>query len=199
MPAAGPGPAVGPAPAGEVALGQHGQLERRVEEAALEGLEHDPDARVGELRPRWRVVVERGGQAVLAEQGGQPGAAAPALGAHDDPVALGPEAAQLPHQPLAVADDRIPAGGGHHLGAGALRGGGHGEHGGVGVGQQAIERQVEAGELLAVGAPRLGQGAGQGRLLVEQLGGPVAHAAGLDQQHQGVGGQQVDEQVLVGR
>ena len=66
------------------------------------------------------------------------------------------------------------------------------------MGQQAVEGQVEAGELLAVGAPRLGQGAGQGGLLVEQLGGPVAHAPGLDQQHQGVGGQEVDEQVLVG-
>ena len=35
---------------------------------------------------------------------------------------------------------------------------------------------------------------GQRRLLVEQLGGPVAHAAGLDQQDLGVGGQQVGEE-----
>ena len=42
----GPGPAVGPAPPGEVALGQHRQLQGRVEEAPFEGLDHDPDARV---------------------------------------------------------------------------------------------------------------------------------------------------------
>ncbi len=67
------------------------------------------------------------------------------------------------------------------------------------MGQQALEGQVETGELLAVRAPGLGQRAGEGRLLVKQLRGPVAHAPGLDQDDEGVGGEEVDEQVLLGR
>ena len=45
-------------------------------------------------------------------------------------------------------------------------------------------------------APGGGQGVGQGRLLVEQLGGPVAHPPGLDQDDQGVVAQQVAEELL---
>ena len=48
-------------------------------------------------------------------------------------------------------------------------------------------------------APGGGQGLGQGVLLVEQLDGPVPDAARLDQHDLGVGGQQVGEQLLVGR
>ena len=192
----GSGPAVGPPTTGEVALRQHRQLERGIQEAAFERLEHDPDTGIGQ-GGRGGGVVEGGGQTVIAQQGGQPGAAASTLGAHHDPIPVGPEAAQLAHQPFAVADDRVPSGRGDHLGARALRGGRHGQDGGVGVGEQPIERQVQARKLLASGPPGLGQGAGQGRLLLEQLGGPVAHAARLDQQHQGVGGQEVDEQVLL--
>ena len=44
------------------------------------------------------------------------------------------------------------------------------------------------GNSSLAGAPGLGQGAGQGGLLVQQLGGPVPHAAGLDQQDQGAVG-----------
>ena len=118
----GSGPAVGPPATGEIALGQHRQLERGVQEAAFEGLEHDPDTGIGQ-GGRGRGVVEGGGQPVIAQQGGQPGAAASTLGAHHDPIPVRPEAAQLAHQPFTVADDRIPSGGGDHFGSGALRGG----------------------------------------------------------------------------
>ena len=70
--------------------------------------------------------MEWGGKAVVAEQARQPGSAAPTLGAHDDPVALGAQVAQLPHQALAVSDHGVPTGGGNHVGTGTLRRGRHG-------------------------------------------------------------------------
>ena len=54
---------------------------------------------------------------------------------------------------------------------------------------QARERRSPASR-----APRLGQRAGQVGLLGEDVGGPVAHAARLDQQHLRVGVEQVEEQ-----
>ncbi len=56
--ASGPGPTVGPPPAGDVGLGQHGQLHRRQQEAPLERLHDDGAARRGEVvgRPRRRAA-----------------------------------------------------------------------------------------------------------------------------------------------
>ena len=70
-------------------------------------------------------------------------------------------------------------------------------HPGRGVGQQAVEGDVEAGcPVTRLEPPGAGQGVGQGRLLVEQLAGPVPDPAGLDQHHQGVVAQQVGDQLL---
>jgi hypothetical protein len=68
------------------------------------------------------------------------------------------------------------------------------------VAEQPVELHVQPGEVDAVGhVPGLGQHAGEVGLLGEQVGGPVAHATGLDQHHLGVGPEQVEEDVLVGR
>ena len=48
-------------------------------------------------------------------------------------------------------------------------------------------------------SPTPGEGAGQVGLLGHHVGGPVADAAGLDQQHLGVGGEQVGEEDVLGR
>ena len=60
---------------------------------------------------------------------------------------------------------------------------------------------MEAREGSAVGVvarpPRLGQRAGEVVLLGQQVGSPVPHPPGLDQQHLGVGRQQVGEQALL--
>ncbi len=61
---------------------------------------------------------------------------------------------------------------------------GHGPGRRVGAGEQPVEREVQRREGFAVvHPPGLGQRAGQIGLLGEHVGRPVAHAAGLHQQH----------------
>ncbi len=67
LPPPGPGPAMGPAPAGDVGLGEHGQLHRGQEEAPLERLHHDAAARGGEVGG-LAAVGEREVHALVAEQ-----------------------------------------------------------------------------------------------------------------------------------
>jgi hypothetical protein len=65
------------------------------------------------------------------------------------------------------------------------------------VGEQPVERKVKARKLALGGdTPGLRQRAGQVGFLVEQLGGAVAHAPGLDQQHLGPGAEQIEQRVL---
>jgi len=177
----GPGPPVGAPPAGHVALGDHRQPDAGHDEPALEG-------RNGQARPGPDQLVARsfGGvgdhQAGLGERPQHPVGRAPALGAHDDAVAVGDELAHLLHELLAVGDHRVPAPGLHDGGVGSL---GHGRdvpHRRGRARQQAVEVDVQAREHVPVGAPRLGQRVGQRCLLVEQLARPVAHPSGLDQQ-----------------
>ncbi len=77
-------------------------------------------------------------------------------------------------------------------------------HGGTGVLQQAIKRQIQprehgvlaGGRSNGVSAPGGRQGGSQVGLLGQQVGGPVTHAAGFNQQHQRVGAQQVAQHRL---
>ena len=63
--------------------------------------------------------------------------------------------------------------------------------------EQAVERHMQAGELpLGRDAPGLGEGPRQVGFLVEQLRSAVPHAPGLDQQHLGLGAEQVEQGVL---
>ncbi len=79
---------MGPAPPGYVALGQYRQLQGWVKEAPFEGLKDHPHTRCDEFRAVGAPLVESRWQTVLTEEGRQPLAAAPAVGADDDPVAL---------------------------------------------------------------------------------------------------------------
>ena len=137
---------------------------------------------------------------MVGEQRPQPRRGALAVGGHDDAVAVGGQVAQLPHDALGVAGRRRDAHRRDRRHVGALRRGGHRPRRGRGVGQQPVEREVQPREvLLAAGghrAPGLGQRGGQVGLLVEEVGGAVAHAARLEQQHERVVAHQVEEHVL---
>jgi hypothetical protein len=150
--AAGPpaGPAVRSAPAGQVTFGEHGDLERRPEEPALEALHPQVDPRVGQA------ALVTGVQPVVVQHRGQTGSAPLALGADDDPVALRAQRPQLGHEPLASAADRVPPGRRDHRRARPFGSRGERPRGGLGPGQQPVERQVQPGEGVASGTPRLG-------------------------------------------
>ena len=102
----------------------------------------------------------------------------------------------------AVADHRVPARALHLGGVGAV---GHADDvpgARLGVGEQAVELEVQAGEAVRGAAvlgraPRHRQGRGQVGLLGQQVGGPVAHAAGLAQQDLGVVAHHVEQGPLV--
>ena len=178
-----PGGAVGTAATGEVVLGDHGQLDGGQDAAALQRADVDGrrDAVAGQQRPHPR------GRAL-------------AVGGHDDLVPVAGQLGELAHDALGVAGgDRDP-----HRGdggdVGPLGGGGDGPGRRVGVGQQPVEGEVQAREAVVLprrgGAPRLGEGGGQVGLLGQQVGGPVAHAAGLEQEHQRVRPDEVEQHVL---
>ncbi len=191
---------VGPAPAGDVALDEDGQLDLGEDEAPLEGLDHDP---AGPGFAQDAGLHQGEGDAPLPQQAGHAGGRALALGGHHQLVALAHKVGHLAGEAVGVAHDRVPAPGLDSDDVGALGRAGDGPRRGGGVGQEAIEGEVEAGPLrfLPVGlgrAPGGGQAGGQRRLLVEQVGGPVAHPAGLDQKDEGVGSEQVEEGVVAG-
>ena len=84
-PGAGARPAVGPPAPGEVSLGQHRQPQGGQHEAPLQGLDHDPSARCGQV---GGLVDHRQADPLLPQDGGQPRRAPGALGAHGHAVAV---------------------------------------------------------------------------------------------------------------
>ena len=82
VPLAGPGPPVGPAAAGEIGLGQHGDLGAGEDAAPLEGLHDQVAAGLGE------VAVFPELEAPVAQQPGQAGGRAGAVGPQHHPVAV---------------------------------------------------------------------------------------------------------------
>ena len=172
---------MGPPTAGDVGLGQHGEL------------------RTGEdATPFERADLDGQVEAPIAEQVAQALGRTLAVGGDDDPVALALEVVELADERLAVADDRVPAGGGHGRDVGAVGRDGHGPHGQrprpVRRGEQRLELGVQPGEAPVVAdLPGPGQRGGEVVLLGQQVGGPVPQAAGLDDDDEPVGGHQVDD------
>jgi hypothetical protein len=182
-----PGPAVRPAPAGEVGLGQHRELGRAQDRAPLQRGDDD-----------------LGGDALGREQVAHAGGRAVAVGADHDAEALGLERGQPGHEAPAVADDRVPPAGLDLGGVRAVRHVDQVPHRRAGVGQQPVEvdvqrREAVAGAAIGRGAPGDRERRSQVGLLGQQVGGPVAHAAGLAHEDVGVVADQVDQHVLVGR
>jgi hypothetical protein len=65
------------------------------------------------------------------------------------------------------------------------------------VGEQPLERQVQPRQAVARRIPRLGQRRGEVDLLGDDVRRPVAHALRLDQHHQAVGRDEVEQHLLV--
>ena len=200
VPGPGAGDPVGPAPAGHVLLADHGEAAGREDAAPLEA-GHDHVATGGR-----RVAAPLEADPFVAERLGHPGGRALAVGGQDDAVALGEELAELGHHALGAAHHRVEPVGLDGRGVGPVGGVGDGQDRRRRMGEQAVEGQVQAeGRRRAVrggcrvGAPRAGQHAGQVGLLGQQVGGPVPHAAGLDEHDPGVGRDEVEQHVLLGR
>ena len=184
---------MGPAAARDVAFGEHGQLDVREDEALLEGLHDHPDAGSGEI------VAGVEGQAFVGQGPGHALGRPSALGADHDPVPLPEVLVDLLHQVLGPTHDRVPP-----LGRDGRRLRTLGRVGQMPdrcrrVRQQTVEREVQPRKArlgadgagvdgTGAGPPGAGQRGGQRRLLVEELSGPVAHAARLDEQRPSASG-----------
>ena len=181
----GPGLAVGPAAPGEVGLGQQRHLDAPQHRTALE-----------------RGDVDLGVDALAGQQVAEAGGRSLAVGADHHPVALAAQRLQAGEQPAAVADHGIPPRALHLGRVGAV---GHAHdvpRARLRVGEQAVELEVQAGEAVVGRAilgrpPRHRQRRRQVGLFRQQVGGPVAHAAGLAQQDLGVVAHDVDQRALV--
>ena len=188
-----PGLAVAAAAAGEVALGNDGQLRGGQQEAAVQGGHRHVAAGTGE------VGVGAGHaelEAAVAQQLGEALGRSLAVGGHHHPVALGQQAAQAGGQRFAVAHHGAPARGLNHRGVGVRGCAAHRPHRLI-TGEQAVGAGVQAGEgSVCVAGPGAGEAAGEVVLLGQQIVGAVAHTAGFDQDHLAGGGQEVGDQLV---
>ncbi len=134
-PARPPGPAVDPAPAGEVGLGHHRQLEGRQHEPLLDRGHGDPGS-----GPDVGLVGERGDDALVGQGPADPLGRTRAVGGEHDAVAAVEKPPDPPGESRRVAMhalDRRPRDVG---GVGPVGGRQHRPGVGPGVAQQPIER-----------------------------------------------------------
>ncbi len=101
------GTAVGPATAGEVALGDDRQAGRRQRHAGVQRGGHHVAAGAREVAAG--APVDGQVEAVVAQEGGEAIGGALAVGGHDDAVPVGEQLGQPAHQPGPVADHGTPA------------------------------------------------------------------------------------------
>ena len=183
-------PPVHAPPSREVGLRDERDLRAAEHRPALERCDHDAD-----LARHDRVAGAV--DAVLVEHVGEAGRAAGAVGRDHHPEAVGPQLGEpLPH-PLGAPDHRIEAGGLEQRGVGRLGGGEQVGGPGRGVREQAVERERQAGRVVAHRTPGRRERRGERGFVVEELLGAVADAARLAQQDEGLGGEQVGEEVVV--
>ena len=192
---AGAGGAVGATPPGEVGLGDDRQLRLVEHRAHVQRRDDDAPAGPGEGGGvRLAALDDREVETVLGQETGEVRRRALTVGGHDHAETVGEQLADAHDDPAAIAERGGPAGG---IDGGRLGAVGRVEHlpgGGRYRCEQAVGIEVQAGERVVVGPPGLGERAGEVILLGEQVGGPVAEPARLDEQHLGVGWQQVGEQ-----
>ena len=176
---------------GEIAFGKDRQLGRRKRTATMQRSGDDVAAGPGEIGcGRGDGEVE----SAVAEQLGEPGRAADAVGRDDDAVLVGDQLGQPLGQTLAVADHRPPSGGLHHRRVGMLGCGAERPHR-LRTAEQPIGVGVQAREsAICVAGPRRCQRPGQVVFFGEQVVGPVAHAPRLDQRNLARGRQQIGDQ-----
>ena len=200
------GLAMGPSTPGDVGLGQHGQLDARQDEAPLDRLDDDLQAGRRPLVDVRLIARRHDGdlQPLIAQHHLQTVGRTLGVGGQDHAVAVGQQPLQLRHEARRIAHHRCPA---HRLddrGGGSLGRRRHRPHRRRSVGEQPVEREVQTWECSSCGEHRAGlvrtprhrQRACERGLLVEQIGGPITHAAGLDQHDERVGRDEVHEDVL---
>ncbi len=167
---------------GEVGLGDERESRTRQHHAALERCHDDVDV-----------------DALGTEQFAQPRRRPGALRREHDSVALAFERAQPARQRVGVADDRVERRRRDARCVGVLGRRQQRHRACRRVREQSVERERQTREVtLAVVAclPRDGQRGGERGFVVEQVLRAVAHALGLDEQRERVGGQQVGEEVF---
>ncbi len=184
--------AVGAAPAGEVGLGDDGQLGGGHAAAAVQGCRGDVPAGFGEVGVG---ADGREAQTAVEQQAAHPLGGTLSVGRDHDPEAIGEQLAQAVGEAFAVAHHRPPTARVHHRRIGVLGCVADGPHR-LAARQQAVGVGVQPGECLGgVAGPGAGQGAGQVVLLGQQVVGPVAHAPRLDEGDLGGGRQHVGDQL----
>ena len=192
---AGSGGAVGAPAAGEVGLGDDRQLRLVEHRAHVQRCDDDATAGAGEGGGVGLAALDdREVETVLGEQAGEVRRRTLTVGGYDHAEAVGEQLADAHHDAAPVAESSGPAGGVDCRRLGTVRCVEHLPGGGRHRREQAVGVEVQSGERVVVGAPRLGQRAGEVVLFGQQIGGPVAQSSRFDEQHLGVGWQQVGEQ-----
>ncbi len=173
-------PAVHPAAAGEVGLGDECQSRARQHHAAFQGRDRDTG-------------VEALGRKHVA----QPLRRTGTLRGEHHAVTLAFERAQPSCEGVGVAHDGIERSGRDARGVGPVRRAEHRHRTRRGVREQAVERERQARELgIAGGVPRDRERRRERRLVVEQLLRAVAHALRFDEQRDRAARQQIGEEVV---
>ncbi len=206
---------MGAAASGEVGLGQDRHLGRRHHHAALEGGHHDAHAGPRQVGAVDGLVVVKGDDghdhALLGQHRGQPRRRGRPLGAHRHRVAARHELRQARRQQGPVAVDGLDATRHHRRSRRRVGDRHHRQHRSGAVLEQPFVVDVQPREALgrsraprrpSAGDPRDdapgdGEGAGQGGLLVVELGGAVTDAAGIDEHDPPTGPDQVGQDPLV--
>ena len=145
---------------GDVALGQHGELRARKNEAPLERRHGDVPAGSGEIGP---TRVEAEVHAVIGQQVMHPFGRPGAVGTDGDAVPVGEQLIDLAHERRTVADDRIPTGGRHGRDIRPFGCGGDGPGRRVGLGEQPVEVDVQLRERRRRRHPRSWPASARGR------------------------------------
>ncbi len=189
-----PGPPMGPAPPGEVGLGQHRELERRQHRAPFHGSHHEMTAGNGEIGPR---AGRRQFQTVHRQQVAEPIGGRHGVRRHDHPVPVGQQLADLGDGGSDVAHDRLEPGGRERRGAGTV---GHARDRPdrrVGPGQQAVEGNVQTVDVVGGDVPGPGQRRREVGLLGQDVRRPIPDPTGFEHHDQPVGRQQVGQDHVV--
>ena len=186
-----------------------------VEHGQLHAVEHEPRQQRGDddasTGPRQLAFGGLGERAVvaadhreidarLAEQRGQAGGRARTVGRDHQPVAVAEQVLQAGAEGVVVTDRRRPRAGREGRRVGRLRHVHHGHGGRADRAEEPLGFEVEPREpALLVGSPGDGEGAGEVVLLGHHVGGAVPQALRLDEHDEGLAGEQIGEQPLLGR
>ena len=201
----GPGRPMGPPPPRDVGLGQDRHLGRRHHETPVQGGDHDPDPTPTKIGLAVTGLRNENGhrQPFLGQHGSQPVGRSDSLGTDRDRIPGLGQLTQAGRQPRPVTMDRFPSVGGHARSGRRRRHRHQTQHRRRAPIEQPLIGHVQPGKGIPtvlgtlIDAPRDGEGTGQRRLLVVQLGGPVAHPPRIDEHHPAAVTQEIGQHPFV--